>query len=317
MVDKEATDTADVYSVSDNEKNTPELMRNLHYATVMTLASRGLPQYQVMAAQILKDGILTSSDMERALNLLKSAAEKNYTPAYRPLAKLYYNGYKKVPQDKEKAFEWYLKAAEAGEVDAFPNVAYAYREGDGTLKDVNKAKEWYEKGVEAGDPASMRGLGYMYDPDYKGFETDAEKTFDLMKKGYEAAVKANDKIEIGNCANYIGVCYLDGLGVSKDPSAVIEWYTKAAEAGNGMAMKNLGATYYWGEPGIPKDYDKAFYWLTKAAKENYLYAKLLLGECYEYGRGVEMNKAKARAIYDELVQKDHYKAAESNWRRLL
>lgn len=299
MADKEATDTADVFSVSDESKRTPELMRNLHYATIMTLASRGLPQYQVKAAQILQDGVLTSSDIERALELLKSAADKNYVPAYKSLGDMYSKGYKKVPKDSEQAFEWYLKAAEAGDVDAYGKVAYAYREGKGTIRDYDKAAEWYEKGVEKDNPACMRGLAYMYNSSLKGFANDYDKAFELLNKGYEIALKSGNISEMRNFANYIGICYYTGEGVEKDVNKEIEWYTKAAEAGDDLAMRNLGATYYFGE-GVPKDYDKAFYWFTKSDKAGDIVARYYVGECYEYGRGVDKNTKKAEAIYREL-----------------
>ncbi|MDE7347337.1 MAG: SEL1-like repeat protein [Muribaculaceae bacterium] len=317
MVDKEATDTDDVYSVSNPEKMTPELMRNLHYATVMTLASRGIPQYQVMAAQILQDGILTSADIERALDLLKSAADKNYVPAYLPLARMYDKGYKKVPKDLEKAFEWDLKAAEAGVVRAYGNVGYAYREGEGTMKDFEKAKEWYEKGIAKGDIGSMSGLAYMYLSDFKGFENDNEKAFELYNKAYETAEKAGDMEQCANRAVSIGYCYNLGYGVPKNMDKAMEWYTKAAEAGDEVAMDNLGIIYYYGNDGVQKNYDKAFYWFSKAAKTGLLRAKYKVGECYEYGRGVEKNKAKAREIYRELWDKHNYEDASNALMRLL
>lgn len=315
MVDKEATDTVNVYSVSDPEKMTPELMRNLHYATVMTLASRGIPQYQVMAARILQDGILTSHDIERSHDLLKSAADKNYVPAYKPLADIYDKGYKKVPKDLEKSFEWYLKAAEAGDVNAYADVAYAYREGNGTMKDFDKAKEWYEKGIEKDNARCFRQLGFMYSSDFKGFENDNDKTFDLWTKGYEAAKRAGDLREMAFLANNIGACYGEGWGVAKDDDKKIEWYTTAAETGDAMAMKNLGVTYYRGI-GVPKDYDKAFYWFSKADKAGDIVAKYFLGECYEYGRGVDKNTTKAKEIYRELWDKYKDKDAERGLDRL-
>lgn len=315
MVDKEATDTADVYSVSDPEKQTPELMRNLHYATIMTLASRGLPQYQVMAANILNEGILTTKDEVRAFDLLKSAAEKNYVPAYRRLARMYRNGGKGIEKDYEKAFEWYLKAAEAGDVDAYGNVGYAYQEGKGTIKDYAKAKEWFEKGIEAGDAGCYRMLGYMYSNEFKGFETDNDKAFELYTKGYQAALKSGDKIEEANLANSAGACYYNGTGTAKDVNKGIEWITKAAEAGEEMAMRNLGIIYYFGN-GVPKDYDKAFYWFSKADKAGNLDARYYIGECYEYGRGVNMNKSKAKDIYWRLWKDNAYTSARNAYDRL-
>ena len=316
MVDKEASDSTDVFSTSDREKITPELMRNLRYATIMTLASRGLPQYQILAAEYIKDGIMTYKDNERALELLKSAAEENYVPAYLQLAKMYYDGGKGLQQDYEKAFEWYLKAAEAGDVKAYGQVGLAYREGKGTIKNLDKAKEWFEKGIEHEDPGCYRWLGYMYGPWFKGFETDGNKCFELWSKGYEAAVKAGDKKEIAASAGNIGFCYSNGFGVEKDIDKEIEWYTKGAEAGDSIHMSNLGKVYYFGQ-GVPKDYDKAFYWYSKAAKEGQLDALLYLGECYEYGRGVAMNKTKALEIYRDLVQNHNYSDAKRGYYRLL
>lgn len=316
MVDNEVTDTTNVYSVSDPQKMTPELMRNLHYATVMTLASRGIPQYQVMAAQILQDGILTSYDIERSLDLLKAAADKNYVPAYKQLGDIYNRGYKKVPKDQEKAFEWYLKAAEAGDINAYGKVGRAYRDGEGTMKDYVKAKEWFDKGIEKDDPLCYRSLGHMYSWAFKGYENDKDKTFDLWMKGYEAAVRVGDLEEMAIAANNIGACYGEGWGVEKDGDKQIEWYTKAAEAGNGMAMINLGKTYYFGDYGVPKNYDKAFYWFSKADNAGDIDAKYYIGECYEYGRGVEMNKSKAKKIYSDLWFKNDYKPATRGMERL-
>lgn len=316
MVDREATDKEDVYSVSDPDKMTPELMRNLHYATVMTLASRGLPQYQVMAADILNEGILTSLDAERALDLLKSAADKNYVPAYRKLGNMYRDGGKNVEVDREKAHEWYMKAAEAGDVLAYSEVGYDFSEGKGTIKDIDKAKEWFEKGVAKGDAKSMRLLGYMYHHQFKDFETDLEKTFDLWNKAYEAAKKAGDEREAAFSANNIGACYMGGYGTAQDTKKALEWYAIAAENGDELPMENLGATYYWGETGIDKDYDKAFYWYTKAAKAGSVKGQYMVGQCYEYGRGVNMNKTKAKSIYWDLWNEHSYTPARDSYGRL-
>lgn len=316
MVDREASDTVDVFSVSDQSKMTPELMRNLHYATVMTLAGRGLPQYQVMAAKILQAGILTSRDDERAFDLLKSAADKNYIPAYKLLGDVYDKGGKNITKDEEKAFEWYLKAADAGDVTAYEKVGTAYYKGQGAIKDYDKAKEWYEKGVSAEDPACMRGLAWMYLPDTKGFENNFEKAFKLLSNGYETAVKTKNNDEIRSNANTIGYCYYNGYGVPKDMNKAMEWFSISAEAGNKTAMDNLGVIYYYGNNGVTKDYNKAYYWCTKAAKAGVLRGEYLVGECYEYGRGVDMNKSKAKEIYGRLWRENSYQDAGRGMSRL-
>lgn len=316
MVDREESDTTDVYSETDKTKMTPELMRNLHYATIMTLAGRGLPQYQVKAAQILKDGVLVGADEERALQLLTSAAEKNYVAAYRQIAEIYYDGSKKIPADKEKAFEWYIKAAESGDAKAYGEVGYAYRDGEGTIKDFDKAKEWFEKGIAKDDAYCMRGLANMYLEDFKGFENDNAKAFDLYNKAYQSALKAKDDKQSSLAACNIGYCYDNGIGVDKDVNKGIEWFTKAAELGEKTAMYNLGQKYYWGT-GVEKNYDKAFYWYGKADKAGHRKATLMLAECYEFGRGTDMNKKKAKDMYEDLwhtyEMQDAYAGLQRLW----
>ena len=46
----------------------------------------------------------------------------------------------------------------------------------------------------------------------------------------------------------------------------MEWYRKAAEAGNARAMYNLGLCYYNGQGGLIKDTSKAVEWYRKAAE---------------------------------------------------
>lgn len=46
--------------------------------------------------------------------------------------------------------------------------------------------------------------------------------------------------------NQLGVRYLIGDGVEKDPKEAVEWYRKAAHAGYAEAMFNLGAAYFNG-----------------------------------------------------------------------
>ena len=51
----------------------------------------------------------------------------------------------------------------------------------------------------------------------------------------------NAQVEIGNC-------YINGIGVSKDPEQAYQWYKKAASKNNPVAQYNIGLLYYngWG-----------------------------------------------------------------------
>ena len=63
-----------------------------------------------------------------------------------------------VEQSYEKAFRWYLKAAEAGHAPSQANLACLYARGDGVEKDMSKAEEWVRKSAAQGDPDGLRLL---------------------------------------------------------------------------------------------------------------------------------------------------------------
>jgi TPR repeat protein len=55
-----------------------------------------------------------------------------------------------VKQNYEKAFEWYQKAADAGDAYAMYEVAHCYENGEGVDSDEDLYIEWLEKARDAG-----------------------------------------------------------------------------------------------------------------------------------------------------------------------
>ena len=67
--------------------------------------------------------------------------------------------------------------------------------------------------------------------------------------------------------NNLGRAYAYGQGgLTKDEAKAVEWFQKAAEAGNAIAMHNLGNCYEYGKGGLTKDKAKAMEWYWKAAE---------------------------------------------------
>lgn len=52
---------------------------------------------------------------------------------------------KGVRQDYSAAFEWYKKAAEAGNLSAMKNLALMYEKGRGVERNALEAEKWREK----------------------------------------------------------------------------------------------------------------------------------------------------------------------------
>ena len=64
------------------------------------------------------------------------------------------------PQNNDKAFELWHRAAELGRSDAYANIGYAYDVGKGVEVDKKKAIHYYELAAIGGDTQARNNLGY-------------------------------------------------------------------------------------------------------------------------------------------------------------
>ena len=69
---------------------------------------------------------------------------------------------KGVEQDAVKAFEWYMKAADKGDMQSQVNVANAYYLGNGIEQDHTKAFLWYREAAFQGHIQSQKNCGAAY-----------------------------------------------------------------------------------------------------------------------------------------------------------
>jgi TPR repeat protein len=154
---------------------------------------------------------LKEEDVEKTLKLSRQG---NATAQYN-LGVMYYYG-AGVKQDYQKAFEWYSKAAEQG--DIYAPYAYAlagmYYDGKGVKQDLSKAFEWYEKAAKHGYGA--QALISCYDKNMKAPQEHFNKCLSLAEQGNAQAQYA------------VGALYVQELGVEKDLQKAYEWISKAA-----------------------------------------------------------------------------------------
>lgn len=295
------------YSVKDNTKPSGELLRNIEYAYDIVISSRGIPEFQLKAARHYNDSVFVKQDLNKYITLLTASAEKEYPDALNELGNAYSDGYG-VIKNEAKANEFYLKAANGGNVDAMHSIGWNYQNGIGLPKDLNKAIEWYQKAVDLGDTESMNDLALIYanEPNYKNLP----KALELLK---EAIAKGNKFAMFNLGSDYI---YGSEIVPVNIPEGIKLW-EMAAEKENMWALSELGQLYYLGEV-VPQDYSKAYYWFNKADeqgigkydmatyKDDYAIAEFYLGECFEYGRGVDKDLRKA---------KEHYQKAAANGKK--
>jgi hypothetical protein len=100
--------------------------------------------------------------------------------------------------------------------------------------------------------------------------------------------------------NNLGVLYQSGEGVVQDYGRAAEWYLKAADAGNYDAMANLGCLYRDGK-SVAQDYGKAREWFQKAADAGNSLAMNSLGVLYLNGNGVAQDYGKAREWFQKAA----------------
>ena len=136
---------------------------------------------------------------------------------------------------------------------------------DGVERSLEEALKWYREIAESTTAA----------PEFLGFWKCGLwwATVGIMKRqGYELPpfARITDVMSQtdGSTARgmvYRGYAYEHGIGgVEMDMGKAVEWYQKAAEAGDAYSMFALGNAYENGE-GVGKDEEKALDWYRKAA----------------------------------------------------
>lgn len=136
---------------------------------------------------------------------LANKAENGDAKAMNDLGDKYYYG-KDIPQDYQKAYEWYAKASEKGYAEAMYNLGYLYFKGQGVSQTYQKALEWYAKAAAGGNANAMFELVCMYYQG-QGVPQNYQKAFEWCSKGAEKS-----HIE---CMFNLGLSIIMDLGCSK------------------------------------------------------------------------------------------------------
>lgn len=107
----------------------------------------------------------------------------------------------------------------------------------------------------------------------------------------EAARFWRSSAEAGEPASQrnLGLLYLEGLGVEKDPARAARWFRLAAEQSFAPAAAHLSVLYLQGL-GVPQDRGKAAEYMRIAAEGGLAESQYNLGLFYERGIGVEKDE---------------------------
>ncbi|MBA3609104.1 MAG: protein kinase [Chthoniobacterales bacterium] len=221
----------------------------------------------VSAMEILAES-LRKRDPKASFEWLSAAAARGRAHAMAEVGLRYSNG-AGVERDLVKAAQWFEKARAAGDVSARTLLAECYLFGKGVAKNESKAIALLQDAAAANDPRAMDQLGTCYHKGI-GVARDDREAF----RFYSAAAKLNYLDSAGNlgvlyltsdgtdlgknqtartekavdlfregakqnnafCMFLYARCFEGGTGVEANPSEAIEWYRRAAEAGNRPAQ---------------------------------------------------------------------------------
>lgn len=143
-------------------------------------------------------------------------AQEGDANAQYQLGSIYSTGRDGIVKDYEKAYFWYMKAAESGHAIAMYYLAWMYKRGDGIKEDPEKAFYWFEKAAEKGNVYAICNVGDCYKKGYY-VKRDYVKAAEWYKKGEHSSI----------CCLALGELYELGNGVEKDLEKAMHYYETA------------------------------------------------------------------------------------------
>lgn len=191
-----------------------------------------------------------TQNVDSALYWITEAAENGDAKAANNLGFLFSQG-EKIPVDYPKAIHWLSVAADAGVPTGQSLLADLYREGKGVKPDTLHAVSLYTKAIAGGLQDAEKKLLAMVGESWLTLPLDT-----LMKT---ATYYYNHRAPV------IGVTLL----------------TKAAEEGDAEAMAMLGDAYAQAR-GVDYSYEKSLEWYRKAAKAGNPRARKIISELREF-----------------------------------
>jgi TPR repeat protein len=199
-----------------------------------------------------------------------------------------------------------LQNARQGDSEAQYNVGAMYQNGRGVTPDRDKAAEWYDKAAKQGNTSAVSRLGLM-EANQASFSSElqqaeqgnAESQYNIgnmLTKGVgtnmdpgQALVWYEKAAGQGHikAAYKLGLAHYEGSGVGKNGRQALKWLSIAADDGYAPAQYYLGKIHAEGN-GVRRNYSKALDWFTRAVDGGFDQAR---GEMIDVTERMEMQAA--------------------------
>lgn len=219
------------------------------------------------------------------------------------LWEVYENGYRQVPQDREKSLYWAQFAADQGYQFGWLQLGLRYLYGVNLPQDDKQAFKCFKKAH------AFYLIGEMYERGH-GVRQDYAKAFSYYQKQIEE--KPDTFWEV---AFRMGWLTWHGLGVKQDEKAAQEWFHKAAKAlsrwssftGIATAQSTGAIEADHRRPSEAKEQAQIAEARLLAEKED-AEAQFYLGMAYNGGLGVKSNQEEALKWWRKAAQNGHVQA---------
>ena len=124
-------------------------------------ADAGSPVSQLNLGLMLRQAKTLDRQHEESMKWLLQAADSGNPDAVRTLGQLYFLGDALLMPDPKKSIPYLTQAAEAGDPVSQNMLGVAYREGYTGSVDREKAKEWFEKAAVLGEVKAQSNLAHI------------------------------------------------------------------------------------------------------------------------------------------------------------
>ncbi|EGZ25679.1 hypothetical protein PHYSODRAFT_486347 [Phytophthora sojae] len=186
--------------------------------------------------------------------------EQGDVGAMAAMGDLYYWGAHGVPRHHAQAYNYFNRAAQAGDVNSQSAVAGMLLKGEGTAQDNVTAIKWYEKAAEKNHTRALNGLGFIHFHGSGGVSENKSLALEYFER-------AAENQEDGDSVFNAGYCHAMGLGTEVNVTRAMEFYDVAARKfGHFDAIFEMGKVLMKGVKGVvPRNCKRALQYLKAAS----------------------------------------------------
>ena len=204
------SDNRDINAREVNAKKLDAMEALLRVEKAMTLCEEG-------------ERLLSSRNYADAVKCFRQAVALEYGDAQYHLGMCYLHGLG-VQEDREEATKWLRKAASHG-----------HKKAKDALDEMAKADSRRSKAKELDDKEILLRYKKAITLCEKGVDYLNKRCFDEAAKCFrQATAQGYDEAQY-----YLGICFLQGMGVPRDRREAVKWLREAAEQGHEKALKKL------------------------------------------------------------------------------